>query len=72
MRVLIVEDEPASGEPLEKFFVNVDRVANTAGASVLIALDEATDAYPEDRCTALVAFGGGLSWGGALLRRSEA
>lgn len=52
-----------------QFYVNLDRYANTAGASVLIALDE----YLEDNQGAdhifLVVFGGGLSWGGCFLKR---
>lgn len=54
--------------PLDKFVVNLDRFGNTAAASVLIALDEA---YSNGRLkpgqkAIIVAFGGGLSWGGIL------
>lgn len=58
-----------SGISREVFFVNLDRYGNTAAASVLIALDEALESgrvRSGDRI-ALVAFGGGLSWGGILL-----
>jgi len=56
--------------PIEKFFLNVDRYANTAGASVLIALDELLE-IESPETIAVCAFGGGLSWGGALLRKKS-
>jgi 3-oxoacyl-[acyl-carrier-protein] synthase-3 len=55
--------------PPERFFVNVDRCGNTAGASVLIALDEHLSSGATFSSILLCAFGGGLSWGGAWLRR---
>lgn len=55
--------------PLERFFVNVDRYANTAGASVLIALSECLEINPLDKNIFLAVFGGGLSWGGTYLRK---
>jgi 3-oxoacyl-[acyl-carrier-protein] synthase III len=57
--------------PLHKFFVNLDHCGNTAGASVLIALDEYLRTVAKADTILLCAFGGGLSWGGALLRRSD-
>ncbi len=56
--------------PRESFFVNLDRLGNTASASVLIAFDQA---IAERRLAAndlvvLAAFGGGLSWGANLVR----
>jgi 3-oxoacyl-[acyl-carrier-protein] synthase-3 len=51
--------------PREKAVVNVDRVANTAGASIPLALaDAAADGTlrPGDRVL-MTAFGGGLTWG---------
>ncbi len=58
------------GMPVEKFIVNLDRYGNTASASVLIALDEAISSgtVHEGDLVAMVAFGGGLSWGGNLIR----
>jgi 3-oxoacyl-[acyl-carrier-protein] synthase-3 len=56
--------------PREKFFVNLDRIGNTAGASVLIALAEMIEsklARPGE-LVLLVAFGGGLTWGATLIR----
>lgn len=59
----------ATGFPAERVMVNLDRYGNTSAASVPVALDEAVRA---GRCgpgdTALLAaFGGGLTWGGALV-----
>lgn len=58
------------GVPEERFFVNIHEYGNTAGASVLIALDEALAAGavgPGD-LVVTVSFGGGLSWGANLIR----
>lgn len=54
----------------EKFVVNVDRYANTASASVLVALDEAIsdNMIREGDLVVTSAFGGGLSWGANLIR----
>jgi 3-oxoacyl-[acyl-carrier-protein] synthase III len=66
---IVKEIANRSNIPTERFFVNVDRYGNTAGASVLIALDEhlTSGATPEN--ILLCSFGGGLSWGGAWLQR---
>lgn len=58
------------GLPFERFACNVDRLGNTSSASIPLALAEAVRA---GRChdgdlVCLVAFGAGLTWGGALLR----
>jgi 3-oxoacyl-[acyl-carrier-protein] synthase-3 len=58
-----------SGLPDDQFYVNLDRFANTAGASVLIALDEYLEKHPVHDNIFLVVFGGGLSWAGCYLRR---
>lgn len=58
---------------IEKFFINVEKYANTAGASVLIALNEyleSEEAHNEDHVF-LAAFGGGLSWGGCYLKKEN-
>ncbi len=66
----------ATGIALERFPVNLDRYGNTACASTLIAIDEARG--DSVRCSALdeeflvVAFGGGLTWGGVSLAPSSA
>jgi len=53
----------------EKFIINLDRFGNTSSASIPLALDEAHKKkifYPGNRII-MVAFGGGLTWGAALL-----
>jgi 3-oxoacyl-[acyl-carrier-protein] synthase-3 len=58
------------GMPMERFVVNLDRYGNTAAASVLIALDQIVSGgvvKPGD-IIAVAAFGGGLSWGGTIIR----
>lgn len=57
------------GEPEEKFPVNLDRYGNTSGASVPILLDELNregKLVKGDKII-LCGFGGGLSWGAALI-----
>jgi 3-oxoacyl-[acyl-carrier-protein] synthase III len=54
----------------DQVFVNLDRYGNTSAASIPIALDEACRAgrVKEGDIVLLDAFGGGLTWGAALLR----
>jgi 3-oxoacyl-[acyl-carrier-protein] synthase-3 len=58
------------GIPESTFFVNLDHVGNTAAASIPLALDEANTAgrISAGDKVALVAFGGGLSWGASLIQ----
>ena len=58
------------GVELSKFVVTLDRYGNTAGASVLVAFDElmTSGRTKTGDLVALVAFGGGLSWGATLIR----
>lgn len=56
--------------PMERVFVNIQKYANTSSASTIIALDEARRGgrvLPGDLIV-MVAFGAGLTWGGALIR----
>jgi 3-oxoacyl-[acyl-carrier-protein] synthase-3 len=58
------------GFPPEKVFVNIHKYGNTGGASVAIAHDEARRQGvlgPGD-IAILIAFGGGLTWAGAVIR----
>lgn len=58
-----------NGFPASKVMVNLDKYGNTSAASVPIALDEALKsgrAKPGDTVL-LVAFGGGLTWGSAII-----
>lgn len=53
--------------PFEIYYINLDRLGNTAGASVLIALDEYIENNTKTGFIFLAAFGGGLSWGSSCL-----
>ena len=56
--------------PMDKVIVNVDRYGNTGAASVYVALEEALAlkrVNPGD-LVLMAAFGGGFTWGAALLR----
>ncbi len=58
------------GLPAERVFTNVELYGNTSAASIPIALCEAVEQgrlHAGDH-VALVGFGGGLSWGAAVLR----
>jgi len=56
--------------PMERVIVTVDRHGNTSSASVPMALDEAVRSGRVQRGQLLLleAFGGGFTWGSALLR----
>jgi 3-oxoacyl-[acyl-carrier-protein] synthase-3 len=56
--------------PLEKFYLNVDRAANTSAASIPIALCEAVDRgllRPDDNVV-FIGFGGGLTWAATVVK----
>jgi 3-oxoacyl-[acyl-carrier-protein] synthase-3 len=54
----------------EQVVVNIDRVGNTSSASIPIALSEFKESGTLKRgdLVIMVAFGGGLTWGAALIR----
>ncbi|MBU0691367.1 ketoacyl-ACP synthase III [bacterium] len=56
--------------PMEKVFLNIHKYGNTSSASVPIALNEARrDGIIKDGQVILsVVFGGGFTWGGAVVR----
>jgi 3-oxoacyl-[acyl-carrier-protein] synthase III len=56
--------------PAEKVFTNVQKYGNTSAASVIIALSEArSEGFIKDGNTVLLStFGGGFTWGSALVR----
>ena len=56
--------------PMERVVVTVDRHGNTSSGSVPLALDEAVRSGKVERGQLLLleAFGGGFTWGSALLR----
>jgi 3-oxoacyl-[acyl-carrier-protein] synthase-3 len=56
--------------PQEKFYLNLDRVANTSAASIPIALCEAVEhglLRPDDNVV-FIGFGGGLTWASAVIK----
>jgi 3-oxoacyl-[acyl-carrier-protein] synthase-3 len=56
--------------PMERIFINLDRYGNTGAASIYVALEEAASAGRLKRgdLVLLAAFGGGVTWGAALIR----
>ncbi len=58
------------GVPMERFYVTLNKYGNISSASCAIALDEAirTGAVREGHLVCLPVFGGGLTWGSALIR----
>lgn len=54
----------------DKFYINVDKYGNTSGASVPIALSELLEKGLIKRGDKIIlaAFGGGLTWAGALIK----
>jgi 3-oxoacyl-[acyl-carrier-protein] synthase III len=59
-----------TGIAKEKFLMNLDRYGNTAAASVGLALDEnrRNGVIKPGDLVLMMGFGGGLSWGGVLMR----
>ncbi|MEW6266382.1 MAG: beta-ketoacyl-ACP synthase III [Thermodesulfobacteriota bacterium] len=58
------------GIPMDKVVVNVDKYGNTSTASIPVALAESSreGRLKKDDLVLIVSFGGGFTWGGALLR----
>ena len=58
------------GCPLDKFYVNLERVGNMSGASVPVALDEAVRVGRLKRgdIVLFVVFGGGFTWGASVMK----
>lgn len=65
-------DAVASRMGIERdaFYTNLQRFGNTSAASIPLALDELNRAgqIPAGAYLALVGFGGGLTWGGSIIR----
>jgi len=59
-----------TGISSEKFLLNLDRFGNTAAASVGLVLDEnrRNGTIKPGNLVLIMGFGGGLSWGGLLIR----
>ncbi len=58
------------GIPLEKCEINIDQVGNTSSASVPLTLDQANRGgkLKDGDLVLMMAIGGGMSWGSALMR----
>ena len=58
------------GLPMDRVVVNVERYGNTGAASVYVALEEAWAAKRVNAgdLVLMAAFGGGFTWGAALVR----
>jgi 3-oxoacyl-[acyl-carrier-protein] synthase-3 len=58
------------GLPLDLFYINMDRVANTSAASIPIGLAEmsASGRLARGDLVLTLGFGGGLTWGANLIR----
>ena len=56
--------------PMDKVYVNVDRVGNMSSATIPVALDEALEAgrIQEGDYVLMVAFGAGFTWGSAVIQ----
>ena len=56
--------------PPEKVYSNIDRYANTSAASIPVALSEAVETgfIAKGDLVLLTSFGGGFTWGSALIR----
>jgi len=56
--------------PFEKFYLTLHKYGNISSASCAISLDEAVrdGSIQDDQLICMPVFGGGLTWGGALIR----
>ena len=70
---IVTATRDALGITNEQMFINIDRCGNTGAASIPIALAEYLHGSPADTGDHLlfVAFGGGLTWGAAVLRWAD-
>jgi 3-oxoacyl-[acyl-carrier-protein] synthase-3 len=66
---IIQSSAKKTGIPKEKFYLNLEHYGNTSSASIGIALDEMIEKgiINNGEKVIIVAFGGGLTWGSALL-----
>ena len=56
--------------PIERFYMTIEKYGNISSASCAIALDEAVrdNSIQPDHLVCLPVFGGGLTWGSAMIR----
>ncbi len=69
MRILSAVSKRVS-IPIERFALNLESYGNTSSASIPISLDEAVRAgrVNDNDLVLMIALGGGISWGSALIR----
>lgn len=53
--------------PMEKFLVNIESYGNTSSASIPILIDEFKEKEVNTKKVLLVGFGGGFTWGSAII-----
>ncbi|MBN3490190.1 ketoacyl-ACP synthase III [Acholeplasma equirhinis] len=53
--------------PIERFLVNIDEYGNTSSASIPILLDEFKQKNKAPKRALMIGFGGGFTWGAAIL-----
>ena len=58
------------GFPMDRVFINMDRVANTVAGSIPIALHEAREQHriKDNDHVLLASFGAGLTWGSSMIK----
>jgi 3-oxoacyl-[acyl-carrier-protein] synthase-3 len=56
--------------PMEKIFINLDKYGNVSAATIIIALDEARKSGKAKKgdIVGMTAFGGGFTWGAAIVQ----
>ncbi len=67
---ILTETAKRRGYDLDRFYVNIEQVANTSAASIPIALDEmvSTGKLTRGMRIMTVGFGSGLTYGGTIIR----
>jgi len=70
---ILIATRDAIGISEDRMFMNIDRHGNTGASSIPIALGEFLQSTPVDvgDHLLLVSFGGGLTWGAAVLRWAD-
>ncbi len=53
--------------PIDRFLMNLDEYGNTSAASIPFLLDEYKSTHPEVKRVLMVGFGGGFTWGAAIM-----
>ena len=69
LRIVEAVAQKLGGNLMERVFLNLDKYGNTSAASIPLALSEAwrQGKIKKGDRVLMVAFGGGLSWGGVIL-----